>query len=65
MVVGSSPTVGELSLSLGTKKLDARARLAQSAESKAFNLVVVGSSSTVGELCLPDGGKKTQMQGPA
>ena len=65
VVVGSSPTVGELSLSLGTKKLDARARLAQSAESKAFNLVVVGSSSTVGELCLPDGGKKTRMQGPA
>ena len=47
------------------EKMYAKARLAQSAERKAFNLVVVGSSPTVGELCLPHGANKTQMQRPA
>ena len=37
------------------KTAGARARLAQSAERKAFNLVVVGSSPTVGELCFHAG----------
>ena len=31
----------------------AEARLAQSAERKALNLVVVGSSATVGAFCYP------------
>ena len=35
----------------GQKNSDARARLAQSAERKALNLVVVGSSPTVGGIC--------------
>ena len=39
----------------GQKNSDARARLAQSAERKALNLVVVGSSPTVGGLCFHAG----------
>ena len=47
-----------MSATWGKQNPDAKARLAQSAERKAFNLVGVGSSTTVGELCLPDGCKK-------
>ena len=48
----------------GQKNSDARARLAQSAERKALNLVVVGSSPTVGELSLSLGDKETGCKGP-
>ena len=53
-----------MSATWGKQNPDAKARLAQSAERKAFNLVGVGSSTTVGELCLPDGGKKLRCKGP-
>ena len=58
MVVGSSPTVGAFPTAahaqIANESVDeayAEARLAQSVERKALNLVVVGSSPTVGAFC--------------
>ena len=50
------PLLGRADLAEAAQEnFNARARLAQSAERKAFNLVVVGSSPTVGELCFHAG----------